>query len=96
MASSKKQIVVLGSGLVEKTLRYPGTVGYLQVLRELGYFSKEEVEVTGYRIRPVDLTVALLFPWFRLEKGEGISVSCLSGNCLFLHGSNSPAINQLR
>ena len=58
-------------GMVEKTLRYPGTVEYLRVLRELGYFSKEEVEVGGHRIRPVDLTAALLFPRFRLEKGEG-------------------------
>lgn len=57
--------------MVEKTLRYPGTVEYLRVLRELGYFSGEEVEVKGHRIKPVDLTAALLFPRFRLEKGEG-------------------------
>ena len=57
--------------MVEKTLRYPGTVEYLRVLRELGYFSGEEVEVNGKQIRPVDLTASLLFPRFRLEKGEG-------------------------
>jgi saccharopine dehydrogenase-like NADP-dependent oxidoreductase len=57
--------------MVEKTLRYPGTVEYLRVLRELGYFSKKEVEVGGELIRPLDLTAALLFPQFRLGKGEG-------------------------
>ncbi|MCK5135821.1 MAG: saccharopine dehydrogenase NADP-binding domain-containing protein [Bacteroidales bacterium] len=56
--------------MVEKTLRYPGTVDYLKVLRELGYFSTEEVEVKGRKVRPVDLTAALLFPLFKLEKGE--------------------------
>jgi saccharopine dehydrogenase-like NADP-dependent oxidoreductase len=56
--------------MVEKTLRYPGTVEYLKVLRELGYFSTEEVEVNGRMIRPVDLTASLLFPQFRLKPGE--------------------------
>ncbi len=56
--------------MVEKTLRYPGTVEYLRVLRELGYFSTDEVDVGGRMIRPVDLTASLLFPLFRLEQGE--------------------------
>ncbi|MEZ5072208.1 MAG: saccharopine dehydrogenase C-terminal domain-containing protein [Bacteroidales bacterium] len=57
--------------LVEKTLRYPGTVDYLRVLRTLGYFSTDPVEVGPQSIRPIDLTAALLFPRFRLEPGEG-------------------------
>ncbi len=57
--------------MVEKTLRYPGTVEYLRVLRELGYFSQEEVDVKGTKIRPVDLTASLLFPIFSLKKGDG-------------------------
>lgn len=57
--------------MVEKTLRYPGTVEYLRVLRELGYFSREPVDVKGKKIRPVDLTASLLFPRFELQKGEG-------------------------
>ena len=56
--------------MVEKTLRYPGTVEYLRVLRELGYFSTEKVEVEGCMVRPLDLTASLLFPQFKLEKGE--------------------------
>lgn len=57
--------------MVEKTLRYPGTVDYLAVLRELGYFNTEAVDVNGVKVRPVDLTASLLFPRFELEKGEG-------------------------
>ena len=56
--------------MVEKTLRYPGTVDYLRALRELGYFSEDEVEVNGRSIRPLDLTAALLFPQFKLDEGE--------------------------
>lgn len=56
--------------LVEKTLRYPGTVDFLKVLRKLGYFSSEEIEVNGKMIRPLDLTAKLLFPKWKLEKGE--------------------------
>jgi len=56
--------------MVEKTLRYPGTVEYLRVLRELGYFSTDELELDGKFIRPLDLSAALLFPRFELKKGE--------------------------
>ncbi|MEX2370730.1 MAG: saccharopine dehydrogenase C-terminal domain-containing protein [Bacteroidales bacterium] len=57
--------------MVEKTLRYPGTINYLKALRELGYFSYEEVDVNGTMVRPIDLTASLLFPKWKLEKGEG-------------------------
>lgn len=56
--------------LLEKTLRYPGTIDYLKALRELGYFSEEEIDVKGNKVRPLDLTAELLFPKWKLEKGE--------------------------
>lgn len=56
--------------MVEKTLRYPGSIDYLKVLRELGYFSTEEIEVAGKMIRPVDLSAKLLFPKWKLDKAE--------------------------
>lgn len=56
--------------MVEKTLRYPGTIDYVKALRELGYFSYEQIEVKGNLIRPIDLTAKLLFPLWKLEKGE--------------------------
>ena len=56
--------------LTEKTLRYPGTTDYLRVLRELGYFSIEEIDIQGSKVRPVDLTASLLFPKWKLSPGE--------------------------
>lgn len=56
--------------MIEKTLRYPGCIEYLRVLRESGFFSYEEVEVNGKRVRPIDLTAKLLFPKWKLKPGE--------------------------
>jgi lysine 6-dehydrogenase len=56
--------------MIEKTLRYPGTIEYLRVLREAGFFSYDKVEAGGVRIRPIDLTAKLLFPGWKLGPGE--------------------------
>ena len=56
--------------MIEKTLRYPGTIEYLRVLRETGFFSYDEVDVDGRKIRPIDLTAKLLFPKWKLKPGE--------------------------
>lgn len=55
----------------EKTLRYPGHIDKMAVLRETGFFSTDPVEVSGSRIRPLDFTAKLLFPKWKLNKGEG-------------------------
>ncbi len=54
----------------EKTLRYPGHIEVMRLLRETGFFRKDEVEVGGTRVRPLDLTAKLLFPMWQLEEGE--------------------------
>ena len=54
----------------EKTLRYPGHIEKMKVLRETGFFSQEEIEVGGVRIMPMDLTAKLLFPKWKLQEGE--------------------------
>lgn len=56
--------------MIEKTLRYPGCIEYLRVLRESGFFSYEEVDVNGVRVRPIDVTAKLLFPKWKLKPGE--------------------------
>lgn len=56
--------------MIEKTLRYPGCIEYLRVLRETGFFSYEEIDVKGVKIRPIDLTAKLLFPKWKLKPGE--------------------------
>ena len=56
--------------MIEKTLRYPGCVEYLKVLRESGFFSYDEIEVNGQKVRPIDVTAKLLFPKWQLKEGE--------------------------
>lgn len=56
--------------MIEKTLRYPGCVEYLRVLRESGFFSYEPVNVNGQQVRPIDVTAKLLFPKWKLKPGE--------------------------
>jgi lysine 6-dehydrogenase len=54
----------------EKTLRYPGHIEKMRLLRETGFFSTEPVDVNGTLVRPLDLTTKLLFPMWKLEPGE--------------------------
>ncbi len=56
--------------MIEKTLRYPGCIEYLRVLRESGFFSYDEIDVNGVKIRPIDVTAKLLFPKWKLKPGE--------------------------
>jgi lysine 6-dehydrogenase len=54
----------------EKTLRYPGHIELMRVLRHTGFLSKESVSVNGQMVRPLDVTAALLFPKWTFEEGE--------------------------
>lgn len=54
----------------EKTLRYPGHIEKIRVLRESGFFREDEILVRGVPVRPVDLTAQLLFPMWQLPAGE--------------------------
>ncbi len=54
----------------EKTLRYPGHIGLMRAFRETGLFSEEPIEVGGVKVRPRDLTAALVFPKWTYAEGE--------------------------
>ncbi len=56
--------------MVEKTLRYPGTVNYLKMLSYCGFFSTEPIEIDGKPIRPVDFTSSLLFRMWKMKPGD--------------------------
>jgi len=59
----------------EKTLRYPGHAEKMNLLRDTGFFSTEEIEVRGAKVRPIDLTSELLFPaWHMGEDDEDLTV----------------------
>ena len=56
--------------MVEKTLRYPGHIDLVRALRESGFLGREPITAGGGRVRPIDVTAALLFQQWRLGRGE--------------------------
>ncbi len=54
----------------EKTLRYPGHVEYIKVLKESGFFSTKEVEINGIKISPLDFTSKILINEWKLAPSE--------------------------
>lgn len=54
----------------EKTLRYPGHVEYVRVLKESGFFSEEKVDVNGVQVSPLDFTSKILFKEWKLGESE--------------------------
>ncbi len=62
---------IKADSMKEKTLRYPGHIEKIAVLRETGFFSKEEIEIGGARITPLEFTARILFPKWKLGENEG-------------------------
>lgn len=54
----------------EKTLRYPGHVEYIQVLKKTGFFDSKPVEIDGNKIKPIDFTSKILFGEWKLGEKE--------------------------
>jgi lysine 6-dehydrogenase len=54
----------------EKTMRYPGHAEKMRMLWETGFFDQEQVQVSGVKVRPLDLTSKLLFSKWKLNEGE--------------------------
>jgi saccharopine dehydrogenase-like NADP-dependent oxidoreductase len=54
----------------EKTLRWPGHAALMRAFKETGFFSLEPIEVGGQKVRPRDVTAALLFPRWTFDEGE--------------------------
>jgi saccharopine dehydrogenase-like NADP-dependent oxidoreductase len=54
----------------EKTMRYPGHIEKVKLLRQAGFFSETPVMIKGQAVRPIDVTAKLLFPQWKLKPGE--------------------------
>jgi saccharopine dehydrogenase-like NADP-dependent oxidoreductase len=66
---------VKAENMKEKTMRYPGHVELMRVLRETGFFDKTPIKVAGVEVRPLDVTSKLLFPrWTYAELEEEFTV----------------------
>ena len=54
----------------EKTLRYPGHVEYVRVLKESGFFNEEKIDVNGILVSPLDFTSKILINEWKLGETE--------------------------
>lgn len=54
----------------EKTLRYPGHVEYVRVLKETGFFSHDKIQVGGNEVSPFEMTSKILFNEWKLGEHE--------------------------
>ncbi|RLD73885.1 MAG: saccharopine dehydrogenase [Bacteroidetes bacterium] len=54
----------------EKTLRYPGYAEKIRLLSDNGFFEKEEIEINGRQVSPLEMTSKLLFDQWKLQPGE--------------------------
>lgn len=54
----------------EKTVRYPGHVEYVSVLKESGFFDKNPINIGGKDIIPLDVTSKILFKEWKLNPME--------------------------
>ena len=56
--------------MIEKTMRFPGHIEYMKMLKDTGFFSEDEIMVKGIKIKPIDLTARLLIDKWKLEDNE--------------------------
>jgi saccharopine dehydrogenase-like NADP-dependent oxidoreductase len=55
----------------EKTLRFPGHIEKMRMLRETGFFSREPLRIGDREVIPFEVTTRLLFDAWKLPEGEG-------------------------
>ncbi len=56
--------------MLEKTLRYPGHVDHMRILRDAGFLNMTPINVKGASVRPIDVTASLFSPLWKYEPGE--------------------------
>lgn len=56
--------------MAERTLRYPGHIELMKILRDAGFFSQQEIQLKTEKVKPLDVTTRLLFPLWKYEEGE--------------------------
>ncbi len=56
--------------MVEKTLRYPGHIALIHALKQSGFFAETPIPFNNTTISPIEFTQKILFPQWKLGKGE--------------------------
>lgn len=58
------------ANMKEKTLRYPGHIHLMKVLRETGFFDKDPISYKGIKLSPIEFTSKILFPKWKMKENE--------------------------
>lgn len=61
---------IKGKNMKEKTLRYPGHLEKIVLLKEMGFFNEEKIDFNGSRISPLDISSRLLIPQWKFEEHD--------------------------
>lgn len=54
----------------EKTLRYPGHIEYINVLKKSGFFNEEKININGFDVSPLEFSSKILFNEWKLGDTE--------------------------
>ena len=54
----------------EKTLRYPGHIEKMRMLREAGFLDRAPLQVGAATVAPIELSARLLFPLWQMKEGD--------------------------
>ena len=80
----------------EKTLRYPGHIEYIQVLKKSGFFDSKKIEINGTKISPIAFTNKILFKeWFLEENEEELTIMKITIKGINKKGENEEIIYDL-
>ena len=80
----------------EKTLRYPGHIEFIQVLKKSGFFDTEKLEMDGIKISPIDFTNKILFKeWFLEDDEEELTVMKITIKGIDSNGEKKEVIYDL-
>jgi lysine 6-dehydrogenase len=55
------------ANMKEKTLRYPGYIDKIKLLKDSGFFAEDTLDFDGIKIRPIDFTNKILFDKWKLN-----------------------------
>jgi len=61
---------IKGKNMKEKTLRYPGHLEKIVLLKEMGFFDTEKIDFNGNKISPMDMSSRLLIPQWKFEERD--------------------------
>ncbi|MGH7132583.1 MAG: saccharopine dehydrogenase family protein [Phycisphaerales bacterium] len=70
LRSLVKTLAAKCPNMKEKTLRYPGHIELMRVLREIGLFGEQPVKLSTGEVIPRELIAKLMFPQWTYQPGE--------------------------